>query len=133
MHSSLPGSTTIALFSSPYQSAQQASNHPELDHNSIITRTKSSKLIIPILIELHWLPVKNQIDLKNLLLTDKAPDPLAHHPFLLQGINNVSNPQLLFSPSKPHASTPWVLGLSAALHPAHLDDRCFLIHKKYCF
>uniref|UniRef100_UPI003AAD7030 uncharacterized protein n=1 Tax=Centroberyx gerrardi TaxID=166262 RepID=UPI003AAD7030 len=43
----------------------------------IITRTKSSDHITPILIQLHWLPVQYRIDYKNLLLTFKALHNLA--------------------------------------------------------
>uniref|UniRef100_A0A671U025 Reverse transcriptase domain-containing protein n=1 Tax=Sparus aurata TaxID=8175 RepID=A0A671U025_SPAAU len=43
----------------------------------IITRTKSSDHITPILIQLHWLPVQYRIHYKNLLLTYKALHHLA--------------------------------------------------------
>ena len=43
----------------------------------IITRTKSSDHITPVLIQLHWLPVHFRIDYKNLLLTYKALHNLA--------------------------------------------------------
>ena len=38
----------------------------------IITRTKLSNHITPILIQLHWLPIHSRINYKNLLLTYKA-------------------------------------------------------------
>ena len=43
----------------------------------IITRTKSSDHITPVLIQLHWLPVPYRIIYKNLLLTYKALHNLA--------------------------------------------------------
>ena len=43
----------------------------------IITRTRSSDHITPILIQLHWLPVHYRIQYKNLLLTYKALNHLA--------------------------------------------------------
>ena len=58
-------------------------NKLQIIHNSaarIITRTKSSDHITPILIRLHWLPVKYWIDFKTLLLTFKALHNLAGWP-----------------------------------------------------
>ncbi|XP_060949590.1 serine/threonine-protein phosphatase 6 regulatory subunit 3-like [Limanda limanda] len=43
----------------------------------IITCTKSSDHITPVLIQLHWLPVQHRINYKNLLLTCKALHNLA--------------------------------------------------------
>ncbi|KAL3046735.1 hypothetical protein OYC64_004677 [Pagothenia borchgrevinki] len=43
----------------------------------IITGTKASEHITPILIQLHWLPVQSRINFKNLLLTYKALHNLA--------------------------------------------------------
>jgi len=43
----------------------------------IITCTKSSDHITPVLIQLHWLPVQYRIDFKNLLLTYKTLHNLA--------------------------------------------------------
>ena len=58
------------------QTHQQTANHPELSCR-IITRTKSSDHITPILIQLHRLPVQYHIHYKNLLLIYKALHHLA--------------------------------------------------------
>ncbi|KAK5910719.1 hypothetical protein CgunFtcFv8_004957 [Champsocephalus gunnari] len=72
----------------------------------IITGTKASEHITPILIQLHWLPVQSRINFKNLLLTYKA-------------LHNLAPPIWLtfFRSTPPLSSSPWVLGLLAALLP----------------
>ena len=46
-----------------------------------VTRTKSTEHVTPLLIQLHWLPVSQRINLKILLLNFKAFHTVIYHPF----------------------------------------------------
>ncbi len=84
----------------------------------ILTRTKLSAHITPILADLHWLPVAYCIKFKNILLTFKALNGLAPY-YLCNLLLPYSSPRsfaiLWFSPSLVITSLPWVADHSVLL------------------
>ncbi|KAF7648013.1 hypothetical protein LDENG_00163050 [Lucifuga dentata] len=71
----------------------------------IITRTKSSNHITPILIQLHWLPVHQQIHYKILLLTFKALHNMAS-PYLSERLRPYTPSRSLRSSTAALLSVP---------------------------
>ena len=94
---------------------QQSLNRLQKVQNAsarLLTRTKSSDHITPILYNLHWLPVKHRIQFKILLLTFKALHGLApcYITHLLQqrnirpGLRSSSSSHILYVPKTRLAS-----------------------------
>nr|XP_010777558.1 PREDICTED: uncharacterized protein LOC104952435 [Notothenia coriiceps] len=109
----------------------------------IITGTKASEHITPILIQLHWLPVQSRINFKNLLLTYKALHNLA--PSYLADLQEYTPSRSLhsFSAGLLTVPTPRLVTMGALAFsctaprlwnslPPHIRQlkRCF--HKKLC-
>ena len=115
---------------SDYSELGRPDHHP----HQIVTRTKSSEHIPPILIQLHWLSAKTSSS-HTKLSTLKPP------PTSATSSKNTAPPapsaQLTIpSPSPNHTLLPWVPEPSAALHPdyglsQHSNLTCSNWHSHY--
>ncbi len=71
----------------------------------VLTRTSKYDHISPVLSTLHWLPIKNHIDFKILLILFKALNGLAPQ-YLSELLSHYSPPRLLRSQNSGHLIKP---------------------------
>ncbi len=71
----------------------------------VLTRTRKYGHISPVLLTLHWLPIKHRIDFKILLITYKALNGLAPQ-YLSELLSHYSPPHPLRSQNSGHLIIP---------------------------
>ncbi|KAI5614215.1 hypothetical protein C0J50_11162, partial [Silurus asotus] len=95
--------------------ASKCRNKLQLDPNvaaRVLTRSKKYDHITPVLISLHWLPIKSHIDYKILLLKYKALNSLAQQ-YLSELLYQYDPPRLLRSKGAGYLLVPQIMKTTA--------------------